>query len=139
MDRKKLKLGKRQAGATAPPKKKEPEEPSIIFYNGPDAEIKAMLQRMADMKKEMERQLTNIYSKAALSRLDIKEFLENPNNFSRKDWEKVQRHKDFLIEQISMIFTPESTIRRPPKTKEKVDKERRGKTLGARKKWIFVK
>lgn len=142
MNRKKLKKkrieNKPDSGsAKKPPSNKEPEIPEI--YSGPDKEVRAMLMRIHEMKNDLEKKLTNIYEKAALSKIDIEEFLDNSDNFTKKEWDRIQKNKDALIQNLSLVFTPEDTVRKQPKSKEKLAKERRGKTLGVRKKWIPVR
>lgn len=142
MKRKKLKkkgIEKKPESENAkkPPSTKEPEK--IEIYNGPDKEVRAMLMRIHEMKNDLEKKLTNIYEKAAISKIDIEEFLENSDNFTKKEWDRIQKNKEALIQNLSLVFTPEDTVRRQPKSKEKLTKERRGKTLGVRKKWIPVR
>lgn len=102
-------------------------------------EVNSMLKRILDIKADLENQLNNIYAKAEVKRIDIKKYLDNPKNFSATEWNKVQKDKDSLVEQIVLLFTPETQIQKVAKSKEKLTKERKGKTLGSRRNWIPMK
>jgi hypothetical protein len=67
------------------------------------------------------------------------DYLDNPKNFSPREWEIVQKNKHLLEEKVWDVVGLELKPATGPKRRENLAGERKGKTLGARKKWIPMK
>ncbi|MBS4168006.1 hypothetical protein [Parachlamydia sp. AcF125] len=107
-----------------------------------DEELTQMLERMNDMRRDIEKQLENVYSNSAMPPHDIQAFLDNPQNMGTSLWEKVQQQKSQVAERLHAMLGIEQTARRDlqkHKAAEVETKKRKGKLLGTRKKWIPIK
>lgn len=101
-------------------------------------ELDAMLNQMREIRENLENQLAAIYQKGKESNIDMSQFPDNAYALTAKEIEKVQQKELELREKINAITPPESCIRKVPKSKEKMTKERKGKMRGARQKWIPI-
>lgn len=101
-----------------------------------DPEIASMLKKVDLMKRDLEKKLSALYEKGSLYRIDIEKYLNDPTNFTKAEWEKLEKDKDFLYNKVLSVMTPAAGLKKLPKSKEKLTKERKGKTLGSRKNWI---
>lgn len=99
-----------------------------------DPEIAAMLKQIDDMKQDLERKFEVIRNKMGWSAEDVHEYLNNPKNFPPKEWEKIQQTKKALGDKVWAAIG--THLKPKPKTRENIAGERKGKTLGGRKKWI---
>ncbi|MBN9379104.1 MAG: hypothetical protein BGO14_08915 [Chlamydiales bacterium 38-26] len=103
-----------------------------------DPEINDMLNKMYRMQEDIQSRLGEIYDNAGLSTNQIKTYLNNPNNFSPEIWQKIQSQRDLLEKKILDV------LKLYAKKEKKgflsgpgeISKERRSKTLGARRNWI---
>lgn len=99
-------------------------------------ELNAMLQKMQMMKKDLEDQLAEIYRNGKESKINAVLLVENANNLTAKQLEKVEQQERILIEKINAIIPPEACLKKTPKSKEKLTQERKNKMRGARSNWI---
>lgn len=103
----------------------------------PETDVAEMFNRMHEMQKDLEKKLADIYERGKNANVNVDLLLQKyhllPGNI-----EKVQLEQKQLSEQINAIITPESCVKKISKSKEKLTKERKNKTIGARKKWIPV-
>lgn len=106
-----------------------------------DPEIVQMIEKMKKIHDEIEVKLEETYQKAGLNSRSIKAFLDNPNNFKPKEWERVQSERKSLLSQIwtNLGKAIHSQDIQAPKGIEKAEKERKGKLLGARRNWISMR
>lgn len=104
-----------------------------------DPEIKDMMGKIHLMRQDLERKMNQIYNISGLDTDSFKEFLNNPKNFGNKDWQFIQENKSVLEQKVWLTIGDEL---KPPTGgpalpgRENIAGERKGKTLGARKKWI---
>jgi hypothetical protein len=127
-----------------PPKKIETPQPEVsiqpesLLDLHKDPEINGMLNKMYRMQENIQTKLNEAYDKSGISASQIKNFLNNPSNFSPDIWQKIQGQRDVLEKQIGDVlknyarktkkgYAPGSTVN---------SKERKSKTLGARRNWI---
>lgn len=107
-------------------------------------DVELMISRVRQLHDEIDRKLDEIYQKSGWSPKYIETFLDNPNNFTREEWEKVQLERQNFLD--SLKTEKELAMAPAAKTKSQKDretsqstKERRGKTIGARRNWIPMK
>ncbi len=101
-----------------------------------DPEINEMLQKIDTMQQDLQNKMEDVKQRTGLSDEDIKAFMENPKNFSPADWEKMAKSKEMLGEKVWTALGME--LKPKQHTRENLSSERKGKTLGARKKWIPI-
>jgi|688.fasta_scaffold16531_13 hypothetical protein len=99
-----------------------------------DPEIASMLQKIDDMKLDLQKKLDYIKNRMGWSNDQIQQFMNNPKNFPPKEWERIQQTKNALGDKVWAAIGLE--LKPKPRTRENIAGERKGKTLGARKKWI---
>lgn len=103
------------------------------------SDVREIMEKAAKMHDELEQKLEETYQKTGWQRQAIKQFLENPNNFSKSEWELVQRQRDYLVNQTWSLITEEEKTRLLHEEKKKQSQVNKGKSLGARKNWIPIR
>jgi hypothetical protein len=112
------------------------KESEMHHYHN-DPEINYMFNQMFKMQDEIEGKLNEMYEKGGLTRDQIKNYIDNPDNFPPDLWSKIQKQRLELENKVRVV------LKKKPKqsassSQQKVStaKERKAKTLGARKNWI---
>lgn len=109
-----------------------------------DPETREMLEQIRQMKQDLQNKLELIQKKGGALGYGFKQFTQNKKNFTPEQWEDIQKAKRLLGDKIwNAIGKPappsleqsqaDSTT---PSISPPVPGDRKGKTLGARKKWI---
>ena len=103
-----------------------------------DPEIKEMVSKIKKMQTDLQSRLDQVYQETGMNGEELKTFIENPKNFLPKDWEYIQKNKHVLEEKVWETLGEEL---KPPtghvvRTRGNIADERKGKTLGSRKKWL---
>ena len=103
-----------------------------------DPEVNEMLNKMYLMKEEIQVRLNEVYDKTGISSSQIKNFLNNPNNFPPELWQKIEGQREILEKKINAVLKiygnkPKGTL---SKISSQESRLRKSKTLGARKNWI---
>ena len=104
-----------------------------------DPQTQAMLNKIRTMQADLQQRFELLYKTAKMSAEEFKAYLANPKNFSKKDWEFVQKNKNILEVKVWDTVGTELKPSTSGRKRENLDQERKGKTLGARKKWIPMK
>lgn len=138
-------------------KKPKPTEPAAPLKQQPSVAPKAvagnpaienMLERMNQMRREIDDQIDALTREHGLSDERIKQYLGNPSNFSPEQWEFLQQKDNELSQKIWAAVEPlSSTVTIEPQsislqnpsqgsTKEPSTASRKGKFVGSRRKWI---
>lgn len=97
-----------------------------------------ILLRIQKMHKELDDKLAQLYA-SGLSKSEIDRLIEIECRTNFHTFEKIKKDKEVVIEKLLSTIKPESAIKPVAKSKEKLTKERKGKTLGNRKNWIPVR
>lgn len=100
-----------------------------------DPETQAMLQKIRTMQADLQQKFDALYKKAKMTPTEFKNYLDDPKNFSKKEWDFVQSNRYALEEKVWDVVGLELKPATGHK-RENISHERKGKTLGARKKWI---
>lgn len=109
-------------------------------YGDQDIEVFEMFQRMRDMRRDLDNKLSELRNKGQSYQFDVDRYIESNKGLYSKDLEKVKQEEQAFTDQVKSLFTPETCIKKNPKTKDQLTHERKGKTLGARKKnWIPIR
>ena len=101
-----------------------------------DPELKEWVEKMDKMRKELNEKTNKLLEKGGHTPLSIKRYLDDPKNFSPQDWQLIQKQRDTLEADLGLAIDP--AFKKMKKTKETkvLSKERKGKTLGSRKRWL---
>lgn len=122
------------AATPTPPPQEIPKE----LPNVPE-DVKNIFEKMRAMQKELLQKFDETCKRAGKDPRDVKEFCHNPSNFSAPAWHIINERKEILQEKIGGVSRTEIKQRKAQKEASKTSKERKGKTLGARKKWIDMR
>lgn len=123
----------------SPPPQTEVSAPTIsgTAIANLDPEIQAMITRMRDMHKDIEGRLNKIYETSGLSPSQIKSFAENVSNFTPEEWRKLQSNRAEIEAKLLAFLGPRVKAEKQRLMTDKMTKERKAKTVAARKKnWI---
>lgn len=98
--------------------------------------VPEMLNQIDEMYKihdQISKMLDEILQKTGWSRKFLETYLSNPNNFTPKQWESLNRQRRDLMKSIGM---PIQVMEGGKKGAAPVEKERRKKNVGARRNWL---
>lgn len=133
-----IKTGKDQVQA----EKKEEKEEALL---GTLDESTRMILQMKKMHDEIERMMNEILDKTGWSPNYLKKYLADSGNFSKMEWEEIQKQRSEFMDSIEMPkdwAKQAAGGKKEPFSRDKgasdtsIAKERRGKVAGARRKWI---
>lgn len=126
------------------PKKKEPAVPQAPVAGVPplpnvnitDDQLAEMFERAKKMRTEIEEKLQEVYDKTGLTRKQVETYMNNPKNFSIQEWQNIQIGRKDWEGRLYGLIGQEYKEKRQKAVQDQSSKERKGKTLGARKNWI---
>lgn len=104
-----------------------------------DAEIEAMFTKVKLLREDVVKKLDALERGMGMSVKDVKEYLDNPRNFKKGVWEVIQRQRKMIEGRIFDLMSKDMKGKVQKQEAAKTGKERKKKSLGARKKWIQVK
>ncbi|BBI17994.1 hypothetical protein [Neochlamydia sp. S13] len=112
----------------------------ILQLHG-DAEINEMLNKMYRMQEDIQSKMHEMYGNAGLSTHQVRNYLDNPSNFSPEMWQKIQVQRDQLEKKVNDVLKIYAKKAKTFQTghmlkASEIAKERKAKTLAARKNWI---
>lgn len=110
-----------------------------LIKNRDSSEIDEMLQKMRDMKVDLEQQLSRVYQKGKDSKIDGAILVDNISHLTRQQLKEIEEQEKILTEKIQAAIPAESCLKKNPKSKEKLTQERQGKMRGMRNNWIPVR
>lgn len=102
-------------------------------------EIESMLKKIRTMKVDLNTKLQLLYERGKRMGVDVDSIMGNPANFTPAQWAAMQRETEKLSEKIDEVLFPILGPKKKTKTTAALTKERKGKTLGSRKKWMPVR
>jgi hypothetical protein len=111
-------------------------KPAVAAPPAGDTEVNDMLKRLRGMDEDLQKKMQRICELSGMTRIEIESYIDNPNNFTDFQWNKIQKEKENLEEKIYSSIGIRAKKRVLLKKKKKMAKGRRGKTLGGRKGWI---
>lgn len=98
-----------------------------------------VFERIETMQKrhhELVKQLEETYQKSGVDPKELSKYCQNPDNFTDKQWEQYKERKEQIETSITGLSPEKLRKSKESKAATRVTKERRGKTLGARKNWL---
>lgn len=127
------------------PAKKQPEEKKSKSPSAPapplkpvpiNSEVDELIGKMKTMHDDLERKLDEVYRQNGMDKRTIKNYLDNPSNFTPEQWERVQEDRKLRLETLAKKIGAElpTALVEAVKEVKKTDKSR--KSLGVRRNWI---
>lgn len=116
------------------PKAEPSEQPEVILVE----DVKIIIAKMIRMHDEIEAKLSDVYEKSGITHTDVVKYLDNPQNFSRREWESVAKQKEELLQKIWSMLGSEAKQKAIRKELEKKEKVLKRKGIAGRKKWISM-
>lgn len=101
-----------------------------------DEQIAEMFERARRMKEEIESKLQEVYDKTGMTRKQVQNYMQNPKNFTVQEWQNIQIGRQDWEGRLYNLIGQEYKAKREKVVQDQNSKERKGKTLGARKNWI---
>lgn len=120
--------------ATQPP---VAEEVKLRLFKDP--EIKEWVERIETLHQEIENKTNELIEKGGHTPLSIRKYLDDPKNFSPKDWQMIQAQRERMDKDFGIRIDPLFKKQRKEKETKVLSKERKGKSLGSRKRWIDMR
>ena len=117
-------------------KKKKFSAPGPAPVSLGDPEMDAIFAKIYTMKEDIDSKLNQLTDITGMSSQEITTYLTNPNNFTPKQWEKMEKDRKATEEKLYLGLGVAAKQQTTKKVLEKKDRERRGKMIGARKKWM---
>lgn len=111
------------------------EKPAVKSVSSSDD----VYQRFEQMKKQYDKlvqQLDETYQKSGIAPKELSRYCQNPDNFKASEWERFKQTKEEIEVSITGLSAEKLKKSKDSKLNVKGAKERRGKTLGARKNWL---
>lgn len=129
------KASKKVETSKTPPKKWQ--APNLQL----NPEVEAMMARMKELQDDVKNKLQKIYQSHGVTEEQVAKYLSNPKNFTPFEWEQLKQAQDLIRSQNTMSLlikdqTATSALVKKAKKPEELARERKGKTLGARKQWL---
>jgi hypothetical protein len=100
-----------------------------------DTELEEMFQRMKNMQANLAEKIENIAAKTGLSIDEVMNFITRNKQIPITEQKRIEEEVKAFSEKVWLIVGKDIV---PQKYKTDSIKERRGKTLGSRKKWIPI-
>lgn len=110
-----------------------PEMREKIFA---DPRIKEWIEKIETMHQEISEKVNKLIELKGHTPKSIRKYLENPQNFSPKEWQLIQAHREKLEQSLGITAMPAFKKFKKAKETQEQTKQRKGKTLGTRKNWI---
>lgn len=110
-----------------------------------DPEVEEIRSKIRQMQQDITDKLEIINNHSGLKPEQVKNLLSDPKNFTSAQWVEIQNYRKILGDKIFNALghdiplpkaTSEKIEAQTPAPKETTAASRKGKTLGARKKWI---
>lgn len=133
----KKKIKPKQAAAEVPPTQK----PTVKKEEKPqsDEEIQKLFSHMQKMHEELNTKIDKAYQLSGRDPREVDEYFNDPSHFNPQEWNRIQQRKETLEESLSGLSKSELKKKKVKKHVSKMSKDRKGKTLGARKNWLSMR
>lgn len=122
-----------------PPPKVEVSEKDreLLFQNNP--QLREWIEKIESLHKDIVEKTQWLIEKKGHTPRSIKRYLEDPKNFTPKQWEMIQEQKQNLESKLGLLIDPGLKHLKKTKENKTLSKERKGKTLGSRKQWLDMR
>lgn len=104
-----------------------------------ESEIQALLDKVSRQREELLLKLDMIQQTKGINLKEMKNFMDNPLNFKKSEWEFLQKQRTEMEEKLSALIGKELKEKNQKQNLQKSEKAHKLKSLGSRKKWIFIR
>lgn len=129
----KKKVKQKPASAVVPPAVKNDQKPQS------DEEIQKLFSHMQKMHEELNTKIDKAYQLSGKDPREVDEYFNDPSHFNPQEWNRIQQRKESLEESLSGLSKSDLKKKKVKKHVSKMSKDRKGKTLGARKNWLSMR
>lgn len=100
--------------------------------------MEELIQKMSAMNTELESKLLLVRTEASRRNIDVEKLLGGADKATAKEIALIRTMEEELKKKINKVLPPETClgVAGQQKSKEVLTKERKGKTRGARNKWL---
>lgn len=122
-------------------KQEDLQEPKLrqLIESMSDRELRDAVQEMQDTLDRLDGEVEAVTKRTGMSQEQLQQFVENPSNFSREEWDQLQRAKQVVEEfhtNMWKAFGKDPSVEQKKSEEMKAKKQKR-RLLGATKKnWI---
>lgn len=136
------------AGKKRKPLPKKREE-SVVPVEPPPAQktavstsdaldMNVLRKEVRQKQEELNRRLDEAYSSLGHTRDSLKDFLDNPNNFSDTTWKSLKQQREEYEQKIDKMVYSETTQELKQAAKRQEERKRKGKSVGFRRNWLSM-
>jgi len=118
------------------PFKERPPLKAIPIPAKLDPEVQQMLKRIDEMRKDIENRIEFISRQSGWSKEKIWEYVNNPKNFNKDQWEIVQKENQKFVDKVWASLGSSIHVH---KAHAHATTQRKGKFIGSRRNWIPTK
>lgn len=129
----KKKVKPKEESAKPLPVQKSSEKPQS------DEEISQIFGKMHKMHEELNQKIDKAYKLSGKDPQEVDEYFNDPSHFTPQEWSRIQERKELLEESLTGLSKAEVKKKKVKKHVSKMSKDRKGKTLGARKNWLSMR
>ena len=104
-----------------------------------EEDIKEIFSRMQKMHEDLNKKIDSAYELSGKDPGEVEEYFNDPSHFKPQEWDRIQERKEKLEESISGLSKSDLKRKKVKKRVSKMSKDRKGKTLGARKNWLSMR
>ncbi|KAF3362200.1 hypothetical protein PHSC3_001267 [Chlamydiales bacterium STE3] len=133
--KKKLKPKQPASAFPAPP----PTSPPPPKNDPPIDDVSQAFEKMKKLHNELNKEIDKAFQISGRDPREVDEYFNEASNFSSKEWISLQERKESLEQHISGLSSSELKEKKKKKQTLKMSKDRKSKTLGARKNWLFIR
>lgn len=97
-----------------------------------------LISRLKKMHESLDNKIESTCQEFGLDPKTIRTFLDNTNNFKVEEWKYIQGQRNQLLESINEGIGKGQQMRMSKQELEQKSKNRKNKTIGARRNWISM-
>jgi hypothetical protein len=129
---KKMAASKEKLSILGPSEKRKEESPTV---SDDEHDTAAIFQRICEIRRDLDAKIANIYEEGKRINLDLDVYFDYVDQLSKQGKLSLQSNHKEMFEKLNKAF--KRLRKKKAKSKETLTKERKTKTIGARKKnWI---
>lgn len=129
-------LPKKREESVAPRAPPPAQEAAVSTSEASDMD--ALRKEVRQKQDELNRRLDDAYSSLGHTRDSLKDFLDNPNNFSDTVWKSLKQQREEYEQKINQMIGSEATQQLKQTAKRQEETKRKGKSVGFRRNWLSM-
>jgi hypothetical protein len=101
-----------------------------------DKNLEKRLKAVLGLRDKIDEALNKVYRKGDLTQKQVSDYLDNPDNFKKGQWDYIQKRRKKVFSFIWDALGSETKKKYDKKELAKKAKKRKRKSIGHRRKWI---